>query len=571
MSVSAVPAQRRESALPASSVMALLTLLALLAWLPGSAAAELRATVEPPVIDELDSARLTIRAHGARDAGGLDLQPLQHDFEVLTTQTASQYRSINGKVESWVEYQIMLRPKRTGELTIPPIAVGSDLTQALTLSVRGLEPALRSAIDRMAYFETELSANPVYVRAQTVMTRRLFYSSAAQIYSDLPGLPEIANAVVTPLGQATSGTTVRDGQRYGVIEQRFAIFPEQSGRLTIPSVSMTSSLRLEAGGRTRRSGVRIATDPVEVEVLPIPPEYPADQPWLPAENVFISDAWTPASTRMAVGDPIRRVLLTRVTGNVSSIIPPLGAELPDSHFRRYPEPPELLDNTDGATVNGSRTQAYDLISTAPGAVSVPAVELVWWDVAARAVRTSRAPARTLSISGSLPLQQPSETAAAAEVSSEPVMELDVRSEQVPWPGPERRRALWLLLLGALLAGVALWLLRRVRRNWLTVVRQAPSERDRWHTLRDACRRGDQVAMNRALHAYLGAHFAAPVPEALRRFREHGHGPLLERLNAALYQQSGDQPVDGRELMQAVRDLRRTRGRRSADPLPALYD
>lgn len=563
---------------------ALLALLALLAWLPAAASAELRASVEPSIIDELDHARLTIRITGSRDTGGLDLQPLEHDFEVITTQTASQYRSVNGRVESWVEYQIMLRPKRAGELTIPPIAVGTDFTRALTLQVRGLDAELRHAINRMAFFETELTTNPVYVRAQTVMIRRLYYSSAAHIYSDLPGFPEIADAVVTPLGQATSTTTVRDGQRYGVIEQRFAIFPEQSGTMTIPAVSMTSSVRLETAGRTRRSGVRIATDPVQLEVLPIPAEYPANQPWLPAENVLISEVWEPTSTHMEVGDPVRRVLRTRVAGNVSSIIPPLDPSLPESHFQSYPEPAELMDDADGARVNGSRVQSYDLIATAPGAVSIPAVEMVWWDVAGHQVRTSRAPARSLRITGTVPPQLPvDEPATAVDLPpAEPDSELDVRREQVPWPGPERRRALWLLLLGATAGIAALWVLGRVLGNWRAVAydRSTPaagnSERARWRALRHACRQGDQAAMHRALLAYLRSHFAASVPEALSRFREHGHGELLQRLNAGLYQPAADasggaRPVTGRELLRAVRDLRRHRTRRNSDPLPALYD
>jgi hypothetical protein len=572
------PAPQRLVLRPLTCALFCALVLVLLPWRTAAASDAIRATVEPPVIDELDTARLTIRVAGTREAGTLDLGVLREDFDVITTQTASQYRAVNNQVEASVEYQITLRPRRSGDLTIPAIAVAGGTTEPLQLRVRGLDPDLRAAIDRMVFFETELSANPVYVNAQTILVRRLYYSSDAQIYSDLPGLPEIPEAVVMPLGQAMSTVTILDGQRYGVIEQRFAIIPEQSGSLMIPPISVTSSVRLETGGRARRSGVRIGTEAMQVEVLPIPAEYPARQPWLPAEDLVITDEWRPNGAGMEVGDPIDRILRARVTGNVSSIIPPFGADLPERHFRQYPEPPILEDDSDGASVGGTRIQRYSLIPTAPGSVTLPAVEIVWWDVAAHEVRTSRAPPRTLRIAGTAPAPElapePLETV-SENGAAPPEMNLDVRSEQVPWPGPERRRALWLLLLtgGALV--LALGLARRIRRNLASGRTHSEHgrvlERERWLALKDACRGGDQHAMHRALLAYLRTHFAATPAEALRRFRELGHGPLLERLNAALYRPDSDAVVSGRELLRAVRSLPSKRKRGGADPLPALYD
>ena len=213
----------------------------LLLWLlAGPAAAELTATVEPRIIDEFDTARLTIRTTGTNQTQPLGLYALEEDFEVLTTQSSSQYRAVNGQVESWVEYQILLRPRSSGDLTIPPVTVGDQATPALPLRVRGMPAELREAIERMVFFESELTRDPVYVQAQTVLIRRLYYASGAQIYSDLPGMPEIPDAIVMPIGETTSTATIRDGQRYGVIEQRFAILPERSGELTIPAISVTS-------------------------------------------------------------------------------------------------------------------------------------------------------------------------------------------------------------------------------------------------------------------------------------------------------------------------------------------
>lgn len=563
----------------------------LAAWLPVSALAAVRASIEPRVIDELETARLVIRHTGTNQAARLDLSALETDFEVLTTQSSSQYRSVNGQVEAWVEYQVMLRPRRAGDLTIPPVEVDGETTSPLTLRVRGIEPELRDAIDRMVFFETDLTANPVYVQSETVMIRRLYYSSGAQIYSDLPGMPEIEDAVVTPLGETTSSTTILDGQRYGVIEQRFAILPEQSGTLTIPAISVTSSVRLESGGRTRRSGVRIATDPLELDVLPIPAAYPADAPWLPAEDVTLTDQWSTDASRIEVGDPLRRTITARVAGNVSSVIPPVDPAFPDSHFRRYPEPPELENHTGGDSVGGTRTQTYAMIPTAPGTVTLPPTELTWWDVSSHRVRTARAPGRTLTITGA-PAAAPD--AGAQAQAAQPA------DDRAPPPAPQSSaeirsasdggarddpanggpttgvlRAALLIVLLAAAAALGGWLWRRRAESGRAAAE--PSEREHWQALRTAAAGGDLAAVHRALLAFLKKHFHASTPEAVERFRAAGYGDVLDRLTANLYHArqpagaAGAARVSADEVVAAARTLRQRRQRRQRHTLPGLYD
>lgn len=556
----------------------LATLLVLGLAVAGAAVAAVDASIEPRVIDELDTARLTIRVTGTTEPRRLDLDALEQDFEVLTTQTASQYRSVNGQVQTWVEYQIMLRPKHSGELTIPPIGIGGESTGPLTLEVRSIDATLKQDIERMVFFESELTRNPVYVQAQTVLIRRLYYASGAQIYSDLPGTPQIPNAVVIPLGETTSSTQIRDGERYGVIEQRFAIFPEQSGELKIPVTAITSSVRVQSGGRTRRSGVRIATEPMILEVRPVPPEYPADQPWLPADDVTLTDRWTPVDARIDVGAPITRTLTAEVIGNLSSVIPPLDPALPDERFRRYPEPPELNDEAGRISVRGQRAQRYSIIATTPGTVTLPPTEVVWWDVNADRLRTASAPARTFRISGA-----PADTASTEAAAAEPETagsrtadggtaapaELDVREDQLPWPGPERRRTAWLALLGfALVAALLVWWTRyRPARG----AAAPPTRRGAWRALREACRSGEPGAIHHALLDYLRIHYRAPVADAVRRFRQDGHGDVLDALNASRYRPAGDRVVTAERVLDAVRALRRRRRNGAGDPLPALYD
>ncbi len=373
--------------------------------------AAIEAFADPRNLDEMESLRLTLRIDGISDIGKPDTSPLNQDFEILTSNTTSQYRSINGKVESWVELQLMLRPKRSGKLTIPALTIGSDTSQPIRIQVNPLDPNIKQAIDDMVFFETELQPNPVYVQSETVLTRRLFYSTSGgvQMYSEMPGAPDIADAVVLPLGQTRAYSTQRDGINYGVVEQRFAIIPERSGQLDIPTVSITSSIRLMKNGRVRRSGVQVTSEPVSLEVLPIPAEYPADQPWLAATNLRIVELWAPNPPVFNVGEPITRHIEARVTGNVASAIPPLtGSSQNDANgaFRQYPEPPELKDATTAASVEGSRSERVSLLPTTPGDADIPGVSVTWWDVKEQKVQVTNLPAQRVRVTGTAPAVDP---------------------------------------------------------------------------------------------------------------------------------------------------------------------
>ena len=420
--------------------------------LPLLANAQLEAFVDPRKVDEMETLRLTLRIDGQRETPQPDLSPLETDFEILGTNTSSQYRSINGQVRSWVEYQIRLRPKRSGTLTIPPLTLGQFTSDALTVEVTALDPSIKRAVEQMVFFESELSPDPVYVQSQLTLTRRLFYStsSGVQMYSDLPGAPQLPDAVVLDLGDTKSYTEERGGLTYGVLEQRFAIVPERSGELVIPPVSITSSIRLLKQGRMRRSGIRVRSEELRVQVQPIPAAYPASAPWLAAQDVQLIELWQPDPPTFTVGEPVTRRVVARVSGNVASALPPFQTDLDAQLFRTYPEAPELRDSTDANTLTGTRSERFTLLPSAPGHAEVPPLQITWWDTVNNRVRTTTLAGRHVLIGGELPagssVPEPAAEPIAAAPELAPVATPAPTSSALPlWLG-----ALLIVLAGALL-------------------------------------------------------------------------------------------------------------------------
>ena len=366
--------------------------------LPHAASAAVSAQLSAQDIDELESVRLTIRATETRQTETLDLSHLEADFHVMGTNTSSQYRFRNGREQSWVDYQITLQPKRTGVLKIPSIKVGREETPEISLRVRALSSETREKIKELVFFETELSKSEVYVQAQVIFTRRLLYSEGVQLYSDLPGAPELPNAVVLTLGETSAGSVRRDGKVYGVVEQRYAIFPEASGRLVLPAISVTASVRLVENNRYSRKGVRVGTSESVIYVLPVPAGYPSNQPWLPAEDVVLHQE-IDTSAPVNVGDTVTHELLVHIKGNVGSIAPPVTWSVPENELRTYPQSPVINDDTNSESVTGSRLQTTSIVALQPGQIEIPSQEIYWWNTETNELAITRSSALTLSAEG----------------------------------------------------------------------------------------------------------------------------------------------------------------------------
>ena len=380
-------------------VKTVLLILVISIWSTASNA-ELSTRLSRSSIDELESVQLTIRANGTRSVEELDLSELEKNFQVLNTNTSSQYQYINGNEHSWVDYQITLKPRIAGTLTIPSLTIGNESSLPLTLKVRPISQSLRDEINQLVFFEVETSKESVYVQEQLLFTRRLVYSNGVQLYNEIPGPPKIANALVLILGETRSGTTERNGKKYGVVEQRFAIFPEMSGKLEIPAIDITASVRLIERGRVSRKGVRVSTTDLIVNVMPVPEAYPEEAPWLPAQAIILTQTLEPEVSKANVGDTLQRKIQVRIDGNTGSILPSLNAQPSESLFSIYPTAPSIKDDTSGDSVIGFRTESSSIVPLRPGQLSLGETSITWWDTVSNEVRTSVLADSLISAAGS---------------------------------------------------------------------------------------------------------------------------------------------------------------------------
>ncbi len=537
-------------------------------------AATLNVRPDTRVVDEDGSFQLSIRIDDSSPEAAPDFSALEQDFEVLGQRSASQFRSINGRVDAWTDWVLTLRPRRAGRLVIPPIKLGPLESAPITIEVKPIDPETKRRLAEMVRFETEFEPKNLYVQAQLVITRRLVYAEGAQLYGELPGDPVIDGAVVRSLNEARHTTETRDGRRFGVIAQRFVVFPERSGTLTVPGAAIVASVNLprrDGGGFARRE-VRVASEPVQITVRPIPAEFPADAPWLPSEQVDIVEDWQ-STGEWHVGAPRTRSLIVRADATAASRIAPLEISYPGG-LKVYSDPPNISEQLGGAGVIGVRSETTRLVPTRPGELELPGVEVRWWNIKTETLEVTRLLPRREQVVGE-----------AIAANESPAATPESATPEVPAASAQQETSVhttswWshavIAAILALAIGFAIASLLRYHRSPRQDERTA--ERRAYRLLEKACAARDPAEIRAALDAWLTARHGN-LTAGLRAFcgdtAQPGASAVLTSLNAALYgSPSGKQhcpAFDPDTLLIAVRAHRKHRRRSErTTTLPGLY-
>ena len=90
-----------------------------------------------------------------------DFSPLRQQFDILNQQRSSQSSWINGKSQHSQEWHLSLMAKQAGDLLIPPIAFGKDVSKPLKIKVTEQVQATESSADLFleAVLDTPRSIN----------------------------------------------------------------------------------------------------------------------------------------------------------------------------------------------------------------------------------------------------------------------------------------------------------------------------------------------------------------------------------------------------------------------------
>jgi hypothetical protein len=312
-----------------------LTLLWLLMSLcSGVQAVELKAFVDRTQLALNETFMLSVRFDSNSVSGEPDFGDLGYAFEVLRKNRSSQFRSINGRVESWTQWDLTLAPKQVGQFVIPPFELESARSTTILIDVKA-QPESSTGSRKDYYLELEVDKPSPYLQEQLLVTLRLH--SAVNL-SELRAPPlSIPNTRIVQLDEQQY-EQIQQGRRFGIYEIRYALFPQQTGPLEIPAQRFTavmkSRLNLFQGGAGQM--VRLMTKPRTIEVQGRPATVNATD-WLPLSALTLTQTWSQNPSEFRVGEPITRTLILKANGVEAAGLPPL--DLPEREgIKIYPEP-----------------------------------------------------------------------------------------------------------------------------------------------------------------------------------------------------------------------------------------
>jgi len=528
--------------------------LGVIVFLPLSAvAAEFTASVTDDHVEAGKKFTLQLTLSGAKAKASPDIAALKQSFTIIS-QIHSANATANGpSVNFNVGWELVLLPKREGQIAIPPVAIESSVgtlrTAAIDLHVEKPTPAMPSqasgdggkvSISASASNSTPYRNQPIRYTIKCVVRGGISKVAMEDI--------SIPNAIVERQGKPKVYDDVEKGVPVRVVEIHYLITPLQPGRVVIPPAVLKGEIQAPAfapmvdpfGGQfmlspqTQRAlnfFSMYGGEPFAIAsnqtVLDVKSSIGAMDPWLPLRSLKISEDIGAART-VRVGDLVTRKIKLLAEGAVGAQLPNLETQQNHEDFGVYADKPETGEDVDDKTgaITGWRNESYSLVPQRSGKQTLPAVKVTWWDIANKKAETVILPARVIVVLPSAALGKPPVEAAASagkdETPGQSLSEQSFRARFSP-------SSLVYLLIGA----IAVTLLLFAAWIW------------RFRLKAIAARRAKTIRAERALKKIR-------TIEELRDFlRDYGHEWLGKPVSASLEEIFSDLPKSWKERDKAA--------------------
>lgn len=537
-------------------------------WLAGVANAAVVASVDRSNVELNESFTFKVMVNTAIDIEP-DASALDADFYIGNRSQLSNTTIVNGQISRSRTWTYVLMAKREGNLIIPPVIVGSEQSEPLPVTILPPSNSLPGEAD--IFVTAEVDHDESYVQAQVIYTVKVYRAVATrQPRLSEPNISGV-EVLIEGAGEERSYDAVLNGKDYKVVERVYALFPQESGQISITPARFEARV-LRDGRITGRKIFESAAIDVVVNPIPPPPDGFANAAWFPARSVTLSEDWSRDPGNLPAGEPITRHITVTALGQLSTQIPVLDPAVSDS-VKIYPDKPEFRDTAEAAGIRAIRRDQYALIGVVAGEVKLPALELPWWNIDTGMWEIASLPGTTLNI-------LPSATLVPPPVVAEQLVEAE-ESEAV---GATKviQSDFWLLVSEVL---AAVWVLTLVAWWWS---RRAPASEPKGpppppihkqqarflKAARKAALADDVAGIKTAMLDWGKLQWPDDAPRSIGTIATRVSLPLstqLEALCNASYG-AGDQSWDGEALARAMRSfsvLTNEKPERPTDTLPPL--
>ena len=359
------------------------------------------AEVTPKIISLNETATLRVTVSANQQLGNIAPPKLNalSEFNVSYGGSSSQYNITSNQISVSVTWTYVLRPKKVGQFTVSQIQIsyGNKTYTADPISIKVLSKSTKPSqsestqdtfIDAFSSSTHKVEAvvdNPrPYVNEQIIYTFRYLYTARIPSF-DSPKYtrPSLRQFWITELERKQAQRQVIDGTLYWFEEIRVGLFPITAGSVTIEPAKL--SLPLSTGrGRPQSSNVLI-TNPVEVDVRPLPQQgKPTD--FVGTVGQYRIHAQTDRQT-VEAGDGFTLRVQVSGTGNIKTVPAPTVPTLPNMAIYD-PQITDAIGVVD-SKVRGSRTYEYVIIPSKAGDWTIPAIDYPYFDSQTESYQVAR--------------------------------------------------------------------------------------------------------------------------------------------------------------------------------------
>lgn len=535
--------------------------------------ASLISKVDRTEIEADETLQLTVTYSGQSATGEPNFNQLQRDFEIISNSRQQQFSWINGEQTSSTNWTIVLMPKRQGQLNIPALSFKGDRTKAIRVLVRAINSATTAAGNKPVFIQTSVDKSSVYLQEQVILTHRLHYSVPLQDISisefDIP------DADIQQISEERFNKRI-NGRNYSIIDIKFAVFPQAVGKLTIPSQRFTAfeTSGSQFGGFFSR-GNRLArlTEEKTIDIMPRPNHISASQ-WMPSSQITLEESWSDNSDSLTAGEPITRTIKISALGLTAAQIQPLPS-IENTALKLYPDQAALEDKQTNRGILGIRSESLAIVPSQEGKLTLPAIEIKWWDTVNHRMQTSRLPSRTFTVMAAKNTPQIS-------YGNNPASQQIIDSEKPVNSPTFSRLTSWSLTINALLiaviVGLLYWRRNTQPRPVAKEITKLPNTKQRLNQIAKQAADNNVATMRDTILLWGTEVFPQQPPRSLNQLADLMANPDLKQqfalLDQGLFKTDGNEPtaVDTTTILKQIKAYKPEKniGKDRGTELKSLY-
>lgn len=322
-----------------------------------------------------------------------NLTKLKRNFKIVGSSKVSRpYVSNNQRMQKTLWYYI-IKPKRSGQVTIPKLSVNGQSSKAITIQVIPLKRTVSKpkAVKKVTQAETydivvsaKASKTKLYPHEILVYELSVNYPKKNAVdFSVTP--PFVGGAVILPLREASYEEKMQRSKARIIRKQSFAIFAEQVALYQIEPASISFQYR-----QSPQKPIVLKANSLRFEVMPKANQTSLGY-WIPSEQIKLRQEWqlnerdTPQNYQ--VGDSVKRTISLEVQG-VNADILPLISTLTHQDMQIKLEDVIVENKVIDGVMLATRREVVSMTFKSPGQINIPPIDIHWWNTALDQARLS---------------------------------------------------------------------------------------------------------------------------------------------------------------------------------------